>query len=66
MSCSLKLASPKSSRLNPLSAPPEDAAEHPRDSWDGKVTSTSGASTGGRMMSDVIQRRVCIAGYRLY
>jgi len=51
-------ASPKSSRLNLQSAPAEDAAEHSRESWDGKVPSTSGASTLGKM-SDVIQRRVC-------
>ncbi|XP_073263490.1 ATP-dependent helicase BRM isoform X3 [Populus alba] len=49
-------ASPKSSRLNLQSAPAEDAAEHSRESLDGKVPSTSGASTLGKM-SDVIQRR---------
>ena len=53
-------ASPKSSRLNLQAAPPEDAAEHSRDSWDGKVTNASGSSVLGSKMSDVIQRRVCI------
>ncbi|CAK7348865.1 unnamed protein product [Dovyalis caffra] len=50
-------ASPKSSRLNLQSAPADDAAEQSRESWDGKVPSTSGASMLGTKMSDVIQRR---------
>ncbi|KAJ6729744.1 SNF2/RAD54 HELICASE FAMILY [Salix viminalis] len=50
-------ASPKSSRLNLPSATAEEAAEHTRESWDGKIPSTSGASTLGNKMSDVIQRR---------
>ncbi|XP_065859640.1 ATP-dependent helicase BRM [Euphorbia lathyris] len=49
--------SPKSSRLNLQSAPVEDAAEHSRESWDGKVTNSSGSSMLGSKMSDVIQRR---------
>lgn len=52
-------ASPKSSRLNLQSAPAEEAAEHSRESWDGKVTNASGHSMLGSKMSDVIQRRVC-------
>ncbi|XP_015584288.2 ATP-dependent helicase BRM [Ricinus communis] len=50
-------ASPKSSRLHMQAAPPEDAAEHSRESWDGKVTNASGSSVLGSKMSDVIQRR---------
>ncbi|XP_050237936.1 ATP-dependent helicase BRM [Mercurialis annua] len=50
-------ASPKSSRLNLQTAPPEDATEHSRESWDGKATNASGSSVIGSKMSDVIQRR---------
>jgi SWI/SNF-related matrix-associated actin-dependent regulator of chromatin subfamily A protein 2/4 len=52
-------ASPKSGRLHLQSAPAEDATEHSRVSLDGKVPSTSGTSSLGTKMSDVIQRRVC-------
>jgi SWI/SNF-related matrix-associated actin-dependent regulator of chromatin subfamily A protein 2/4 len=51
-------ASPKSGRLHLQSAPAEDATEHSRVSLDGKVPSTSGTSSLGTKMSDVIQRRV--------
>ncbi|XP_058191289.1 ATP-dependent helicase BRM-like isoform X2 [Rhododendron vialii] len=50
-------ASLRSIRLNSASAPSEDAAQHSRESWDGKVMNTSGTSIGGSKMSDVIQRR---------
>ncbi|KAJ6320333.1 hypothetical protein OIU78_015677 [Salix suchowensis] len=50
-------ASPKSGRLHLQSSPAEDATEHSRVSRDGKVPSTSGTSTLGTRMSDVIQRR---------
>ncbi|KAJ6679702.1 ATP-DEPENDENT HELICASE BRM [Salix purpurea] len=50
-------ASPKSGRLHLQSSPAEDATEHSRVSRDGKVPSTSGSSTLGTRMSDVIQRR---------
>lgn len=56
-------ASLRSIRLNSASAPSEDAAQHSRESWDGKVMNTSGTSIGGSTMSDVIQKRVCIAGH---
>ncbi|WCJ22764.1 transcription regulatory protein SNF2 putative [Euphorbia peplus] len=49
--------SPKSSRLNLQSAAVEDAGEHSRESWDGKVANSSGTSLLGSKMSDVIQRR---------
>lgn len=49
--------SPKSSRSNGISAPAEDAVEHSRESWDGKITNTSGTSHFGTRMSDIIQRR---------
>ncbi|KAJ0110887.1 hypothetical protein Patl1_00471 [Pistacia atlantica] len=50
-------ASPKSGRLNSLSGPAEDAADHGRESWDGKVMNAGGSSNFGTKMSDVIQRR---------
>uniref|UniRef100_A0A6M2FAQ2 ATP-dependent helicase BRM n=1 Tax=Populus davidiana TaxID=266767 RepID=A0A6M2FAQ2_9ROSI len=50
-------ASPKSGRLHLQSAPAEDATEHSRVSLDGKVPSTSGTSSLGTKMSNVIQRR---------
>nr|TKS14521.1 ATP-dependent helicase BRM isoform X1 [Populus alba] len=43
--------------LHLQSAPAEDATEHSRVSLDGKVPSTSGTSSLGTKMSDVIQRR---------
>lgn len=53
-------ASPKSSsRLNnSVSASADDASEHPRDNWDGKVVNSTGSSAFGSKMSDIIQRRV--------
>ncbi|XP_059634204.1 ATP-dependent helicase BRM [Cornus florida] len=51
------LASPKSTRLNCMSAPSEDIAEHSRESWDSKIIKTGGTSIGSTKMSDVIQRR---------
>jgi SWI/SNF-related matrix-associated actin-dependent regulator of chromatin subfamily A protein 2/4 len=51
-------ASPKSGILHLQSAPAEDATEHSRVSLDGKVPSTTGTSSLGTKMSDVIQRRV--------
>lgn len=60
-STSKERALPRSNRLNSVSAPSEDTAQLSRESWDGKVMNTSGTSIGGSKMSDVIQRRVCIA-----
>ena len=51
-------ASPKSSRLNSMSASADDANEHPRDNWEGKGANSSGPSALGPKMSDIIQRRV--------
>ncbi|KAF8379544.1 hypothetical protein HHK36_028984 [Tetracentron sinense] len=50
---------PKPSRLNCMSAPAEDAAEHSRESWDGKTVNTSGPAFFGAKMSDINQRKVC-------
>lgn len=52
-------ASPKVTRLNPMSAPAEDAIEHPRENWDGKAVNSSSASVLGAKMPEIIQRRVC-------
>lgn len=51
-------ASPKSGRMNSMSAPAEDAGEPSRESWDSKLVNTSGYSDFGAKMSDVIQRKV--------
>lgn len=51
-------ASPKSSRLNCMTAPAEDVVEQPRESWDAKVMNSSGTSAFGTKMPDNIQRRV--------
>lgn len=51
--------SPKSSRLNSVSASVDDASDHPRDNWDGKGVSPSGNSVLGSKMPEIIQRRVC-------
>ena len=48
-------ASPKSGRSNCVSARPEDAAEHSRESWDGKVLNTGGF---GNKIPDIMQRKV--------
>lgn len=53
-------SSPKSSRLNSLPGPAEDAGEHSRESWDGKPLNSSGNSAFGSKMPDIIQRRVRI------
>ncbi|XP_062090362.1 ATP-dependent helicase BRM isoform X2 [Humulus lupulus] len=51
-------SSPKSgSRLNNMSASVDDASEHPRDNWDGKVGNSSGTSVLGSKMPEIIQRR---------
>ncbi|KAJ8749051.1 hypothetical protein K2173_013496 [Erythroxylum novogranatense] len=50
-------ASPKYSRLNLQYSSAEDAAEHSRENWDGKITNTSGISAVGTKISDGIQRR---------
>ncbi|CAL2241805.1 unnamed protein product [Prunus armeniaca] len=50
-------ASPKSGRSNSVPDPAEDAAEHHRENWDGKVGSTSGTPVYGTKMPDIIQRR---------
>ncbi|GAV64761.1 SNF2_N domain-containing protein/Helicase_C domain-containing protein [Cephalotus follicularis] len=50
-------ASPKSGRFNSMSIPAEDAAEHSRETGDGKVMNTSGPPKFAAKMSDVIQRR---------
>ncbi|XVF80095.1 hypothetical protein PTKIN_Ptkin15bG0042900 [Pterospermum kingtungense] len=49
-------ASPKSGRIS-MSVPAEDAAEPSRESWDSKLSNTSGPSSFGAKMSDVIQRK---------
>ncbi|KAF8413195.1 hypothetical protein HHK36_001171 [Tetracentron sinense] len=48
---------PKPSRLNCMSAPAEDAAEHTRESWVGKSVNTSGPAFFGTKMSDIMQRK---------
>ncbi|OMP00371.1 SNF2-related protein [Corchorus olitorius] len=53
----LHASSPKSGRVNSMSAPAEDAGEPSRESWDSKVANTSGSSNFGAKMSDVIQRK---------
>uniref|UniRef100_A0A803KZC0 ATP-dependent helicase BRM n=1 Tax=Chenopodium quinoa TaxID=63459 RepID=A0A803KZC0_CHEQI len=51
-------ASTKSGRLNSLSNPTEEAFENSKDSFDGiKDVNTSGNSSFGAKMSDIIQRR---------
>ncbi|XP_022733076.1 ATP-dependent helicase BRM-like isoform X2 [Durio zibethinus] len=50
-------ASPKSGRMNSKSASAEDAGEPSRESWDSKLVKTSGPSSFGAKMSDVIQRK---------
>ncbi|CAK9156757.1 unnamed protein product [Ilex paraguariensis] len=50
-------ASLKSGRVNSLSAPPEDVAEHSRESWESKIVNASGSSVSGTKMSEIIQRR---------
>ncbi|KAG6725442.1 hypothetical protein I3843_02G025400 [Carya illinoinensis] len=50
-------ASPKSSRLNCVSAPAEDAAEQSRESWDARVMDSRGTKTLATKMPDSIQRR---------
>ena len=52
--------SPKSSRLNCISAPSEDGGEHSRESWEGKPINSSGSSAHGTKMTEIIQRRVCV------
>lgn len=49
-------ASPKSSRLNCMSAPAEDG-EQLRENWDGKAMNSSGTSGYGPKMPDNIQKR---------
>ncbi|XP_030489988.2 ATP-dependent helicase BRM [Cannabis sativa] len=52
-------SSPKSgsSRLNNMSASVDDATEHLRDNWDGKVGNSSGTTVLGSKMPEIIQRR---------
>ncbi|PON68081.1 BRAHMA (BRM) ATPase [Parasponia andersonii] len=50
-------ASPKSTRLNSMSASADDTSEHPRDNWDGKVVNSAGTSALGSKMPEIIQRR---------
>lgn len=45
-------ASPKSGKLNCMSARAEDVAEHSREGWDGKVM-----NTGGPRMPEIMQRK---------
>lgn len=52
--------SPKSTRLNCISAPSEDGGEHSRESWEGKPINSSGSSAHGSRMTEIIQRRVCL------
>lgn len=52
--------SPKSTRLNCISAPSEDGGEHSRESWEGKPINSSGSSAHGTRMTEIIQRRVCV------
>lgn len=52
--------SPKSSRLNCMSVPSQDAGDHSRESWEGKPINSSGSSAHGTKMTEIIQRRVCI------
>ncbi|KAJ7951159.1 ATP-dependent helicase BRM-like [Quillaja saponaria] len=49
--------SPKSSRLNCMSAPTEDAGEHSKEILDGKAINSSGAQIFLTKMPDIIQRR---------
>ncbi|KAJ1403522.1 SNF2-related, N-terminal domain [Sesbania bispinosa] len=49
--------SPKSTRLNCISAPSEDGGEHSRESWEGKPINSSGSSGHGTKMTEIIQRR---------
>ncbi|KAJ1429584.1 Bromodomain-like superfamily [Sesbania bispinosa] len=49
--------SPKSTRLNSISAPSEDGGEHSRESWEGKPINSSGSSGHGTKMTEIIQRR---------
>lgn len=51
-------SSPKSAKLNCMSARAEDVAEHSRESWDGKVVNTGGPSVFGPKMSESLQRKV--------
>lgn len=55
--------SPKSTRLNSISAPAEDVPEHPRENWDGRAVNSSSASVLGSKMPEIIQRRVCTFEY---
>lgn len=51
-------ASSKPGRLNSLSNPSDEAGENSRDSWEGnRDVNTSGNSSYGAKMSDIIQRR---------
>ncbi|GMH00503.1 hypothetical protein Nepgr_002342 [Nepenthes gracilis] len=50
-------ASPKSSRINSLSAPSEEADDNSRGSWEGKVMNVGGSSNHRSKMTDIIQRR---------
>lgn len=52
-------ASLKPTRVNSVSAPSEDAAEHSRESWDSKAMNGTGTSIGNKM-SDGVQRRVLL------
>lgn len=55
-------ASSKPGRLNSLSNPSDEAGENSRDSWEGnRDVNTSGNSSYGAKMSDIIQRRVSCA-----
>ncbi|TKY63934.1 ATP-dependent helicase BRM [Spatholobus suberectus] len=49
--------SPKSSRLNCMSAPSQDGGEHSRESCEGKPINSSGSSAHGTKMTEIIQRR---------
>lgn len=50
-------ASLKTGRLNCMPGHTEDAADHFKESWDGKIANASGSSNFSAKMSDVIQRR---------
>ncbi|XP_028769230.1 ATP-dependent helicase BRM isoform X2 [Neltuma alba] len=49
--------SPKSGRLNCISAPSEDGGEQLREKWEGKPFHSSGSSAVGAKMSEMVQRK---------
>ncbi|KAE9605393.1 putative DNA helicase chromatin remodeling SNF2 family [Lupinus albus] len=49
--------SPKSSRLNSISAHSEDGGEHSRETWEGKPINSSGSSGHGTKTTEITQRK---------